>query len=335
MADSKPENENAGKSKGKKSAPAGGSKPRRRISDDGRSQSRDDVVRTHAKRGTTSGGAGTNAVDKLSAPQTPSRSRRQPVSDAGDTDFHDEFRANNPHSTGSNLRLNRAIAATGFCSRRKADDFIAARRVKVNGVVVEDFNYEVDPKKDSLSIDGKKLTWKNHVYIALHKPSGVVTTMADERGRSTVMDLLPQEFSHLRPVGRLDMYSEGLLLLTNDGNLCQKLTHPEHEMGKLYLVIVRGKVANSDLTKLSQGIYLEEGLTLPAKVRLLRRNDSTSEFEITLVEGRNRQIRRMCSALGLPVLRLVRLGIGRIQLGQMGPGKWRYLTDAEVELLFT
>jgi pseudouridine synthase len=235
----------------------------------------------------------------------------------------------------NSLRLNRAIAATGFCSRRKADEYIASGRVKVNGQVVDDFNYEVDPQKDRLSIDGKQLNWKRHVYIALYKPPGVVTTMSDERGRSTVMELLPQELRHLRPVGRLDMYSEGLLLMTNDGSLCQKLTHPVHEMGKLYQVSVRGRVANSDLTQLSQGIYLEDGPTLPAKVRLLTRNDSQSEFEITLVEGRNRQIRRMCSALGLPVIRLVRLGIGRIQLGEMSPGKWRYLSDAEVQLLFS
>lgn len=233
------------------------------------------------------------------------------------------------------LRLNRAIAATGFCSRRKADEFIASGRVKVNGVVVEDFNYEIILHKDQLSIDGKQLAWKPHVYIALHKPVGVVTTMSDERGRKTVMDLLPPHLRHLRPVGRLDMYSEGLLLLTNNGDLCQRLTHPVHAMGKLYQVTVRGKVANNDLTQLSQGIYLEEGPTLPAKVRLLWRDESSSEFEITLVEGRNRQIRRMCSALGLPVIRLVRLGIGRIQLGQMSPGKWRLLTDAEVQLLFT
>lgn len=233
------------------------------------------------------------------------------------------------------LRLNRALAQTGYCSRRKADQLIADGKVRVNNVVVKDFNREIDPQRDSLSVEGTRLSFKKHVYIALHKPAGVVTTMSDEQGRKTVMDLLPPNLRHLRPVGRLDMYSEGLLLLTNDGDLCQTLTHPVHQKTKLYRITVRGKVANNDLTKLAQGIYLEDGLTLPAKVRLITRDQSSSEFEMTLVEGRNRQIRRMCAALGLPIIRLVRLGIGRLQLGLTGPGKWRYLTDVEVKLLFS
>lgn len=233
------------------------------------------------------------------------------------------------------LRLNRALAQTGYCSRRKADGLISAGKVKVNNLVVTDFNCEIDPQQDLLCVDGKQLSFKKHVYVALHKPVGVVTTMSDEQGRETVMDLLPPNLRHLRPVGRLDMYSEGLLLLTNDGDLCQTLTHPLHQKKKLYRITVRGKVANNDLTQLAQGIYLEDGLTLPAKVRLITRDQSSSEFEMTLVEGRNRQIRRMCSALGLPIIRLVRLGIGRLQLGQMSPGKWRFLTDDEVKLLFS
>lgn len=233
------------------------------------------------------------------------------------------------------LRLNRALAQTGYCSRRKADQLIADGKVLVNNVVVKDFNCEIDPQRDFLSVEGTRLSFKKHVYVALHKPAGVVTTMSDEQGRKTVMDLLPPNLQYLRPVGRLDMYSEGLLLLTNDGDLCQTLTHPVHQKTKLYRVTVRGKVANNDLTKLAQGIYLEDGLTLPAKVRLITRDQSSSEFEMTLVEGRNRQIRRMCAALGLPIIRLVRLGIGRLQLGQTGPGKWRYLTDVEVKLLFS
>ena len=257
-------------------------------------------------------------------------------------DFPDEKRSREPNSSQNSepplvtpLRLNRAVASTGYCSRRKADELIVSGRVQVNGVVVKDFNCEIYPQDDTLTVNGQRLDWQHHVYLALNKPPGVVTTMKDERGRSTVMDLMPPHLRHLRPVGRLDMYSEGLLLLTNDGDLSQKLTHPAHQMPKLYRAFVRGNVANSDLTKLAQGIYLEDGLTLPAKVRLIARHGSSSEFEITLLEGRNRQIRRMCAVLGLPVIRLVRLGIGRIQLGQMDPGQWRYLTDAEVKLLLS
>lgn len=231
------------------------------------------------------------------------------------------------------LRLNQALAKTGVCSRRQADELIAAGRVSVNGQVTREFWLLVNPDTDRLSVDGKLLSVKRYLYVALHKPPGVVTTTKDEKGRQDVLQLLPVELRHLRPVGRLDMYSEGLLILTNDGELTQRLTHPQHQMSKLYWVQVKGEVSDQAIKQLREGIELSDGLTLPADVVLVDRNKSYSELEITLREGRNRQVRRMCDHLGYPVSRLVRLAVGALQLGGMPPGSWRYIDEAEVKLL--
>lgn len=231
------------------------------------------------------------------------------------------------------LRLNQALSKTGYCSRRKADELIAAGRVSVNGEVTKEFWQPIDPARDRLSVDGKPLSIKRYLYIALHKPAGVLTTTKDDHGRGHVLELLPAELRHLRPVGRLDMYSEGLLILTNDGDLTQQLTHPVHHMPKLYHAKVHGFITDHVLKQLSSGVLLEDGPTQPAKVKLLNRNKSYSELEITLREGRNRQVRRMCEQVGYPVSRLVRVAVGALQLGQMPPGTWRYLNDAEVKLL--
>lgn len=232
------------------------------------------------------------------------------------------------------MRLNQAIARTGFCARRKADELIAAGKVRVNGEIVTDFSRQVDPEKDELVVDNKNLKIAHHLYVALNKPKGVVTTMSDEGGRQTVVDLLPPNLKSLRPVGRLDMYSEGLLLMTNDGDLAQRLTHPSMHLAKKYEVRVRGAVTDADLRAMTQGVMLEDGMTLPAKVKLRQRNNSYSDFEISITEGRNRQIRRLCSHFGYAVVRLRRVGIGRLQLGLIPSGSWRYLTDDEVRLLF-
>lgn len=231
------------------------------------------------------------------------------------------------------MRLNQALAKTGICSRRQADELIAQGRVSINGSIVRDFSSQIDPDRDSLCLDGKMLVFKRNIYVMLNKPKGIVSTRSDESDRQTVLDLLPPSLRHLRPVGRLDMYSEGLLLLTNDGHLAQKVTHPIHHMSKTYLVEVEGEVSDRELKQLSSGISLEDGITQPAKVRLVGRNKTYSEFEIVLKEGRNRQIRRMCDHLGYRVTRLQRLSIGRLQLGDMSIGTWRYLTDVEVRLL--
>ncbi|MBX9689002.1 MAG: rRNA pseudouridine synthase [Candidatus Obscuribacterales bacterium] len=231
------------------------------------------------------------------------------------------------------MRLNQAIARSGYCSRRHADELIAAGKVFVNGELVLDFSRQVDPFKDELKVEGRRLSFARHIYVLLHKPPGVVTSMSDESGRETVMDLLPEELRTLRPVGRLDMFSEGLLLLSNDGHFIQELTHPSKHLPKKYEIKVKGAVPDRDLHRMAEGVMLEDGLTLPAKVKLLVRNKSFSEFEISITEGRNRQLRRMCAELGYTVVRLRRLGIGRLQLGLIPSGSWRYLTDDEVRLL--
>lgn len=232
------------------------------------------------------------------------------------------------------MRLNQAIARSGYCARRKADELIAAEQVEVNGVVVTNFGLQIDIDEDVIYVEGRKLSFMNHIYVVMNKPPGVVTTMSDESGRTTVIDLLPEKLRSLRPVGRLDMYSEGLLLLTNDGHLAQRLTHPSMHLPKKYEIKVRGRVEDAQLQSMSKGIMLDDGMTLPAKVKLVSRNNSYSEFEISITEGRNRQIRRMCSHFGYAVVRLRRLGIGRLQLGLIPTGSWRYLTDDEVRLLF-
>jgi 23S rRNA pseudouridine2605 synthase len=232
------------------------------------------------------------------------------------------------------MRLNQAISRTGYCSRRNADELIAAGKVKVNGKVVLDFSCQIDPDMDDLVVEGKKLQFSHLIYVAMNKPPGVVTTMSDESGRETVVDLLPGKLKSLKPVGRLDMYSEGLLILTNDGHFAQQLTHPSAHLHKTYEIEVRGTISDKHLQMMASGVELEDGWTLPAKVKLISRNKTYSEFEISIREGRNRQIRRMCSLLGYSVVRLRRLGIGMLRLGLIPTGSWRYLTDAEVRLLY-
>jgi 23S rRNA pseudouridine2605 synthase len=231
------------------------------------------------------------------------------------------------------LRLNRAIAATGICSRRDADELVKARRVKVNGVIVDDLSMQVDLAKDRIQVDGKPLYKKAYDYVVLYKPKGVVTTCDDEKGRRTVLDLLPPDLQHLKPVGRLDRDSEGMIILTNDGALAQTLTHPSHHIDKTYRVTVDGHIDQNALKTLSEGVRLSEGMTQRAHVHSLKRSGNLSTFVIVISEGRNRQIRRMCAKVGYNVLRLVRERIGALQLNLKEPGQWRQLMASEVSLL--
>jgi 23S rRNA pseudouridine2605 synthase len=233
----------------------------------------------------------------------------------------------------STQRLNKAIASTGYCSRRRADELIRDGLVSVNGRVITDFSFAVDFDKDELIVDGEPVTRKRFDYIILNKPRGVVTTCDDEFGRENVLHLLPERMAHLKPVGRLDLESEGLLILTNDGELAQKLTHPSKHVLKNYEVTVSGKISDTTLDNFRKGIILADGPTRPAKVKLLERNKDESRFQIAIAEGRNRQIRRMCVQSGHPVIRLIRVAVGGLQLRGLEPGQWRHLTTNEIAAL--
>jgi 23S rRNA pseudouridine2605 synthase len=220
------------------------------------------------------------------------------------------------------------LARLGFGSRRVCDDLIAEGRVVVNGSVAE-LGRRVDPEHDKVSVDGVPIGIRpDAVYYLLHKPRGVVTTAADPQGRSTVVELVP-DAPRVFPVGRLDADTEGLLLLTNDGDLAHRLTHPSFGVEKEYLAEVEGTPAPAAVRRLREGVELDDGMTAPAKVALT----PPSTLRITIHEGRNRQVRRMCEAVGHPVRRLVRIRIGPITDRRLKPGEWRLLTRDEVHSL--
>lgn len=228
------------------------------------------------------------------------------------------------------LRLNKAIASCGHCSRRAADKLIADGKVQVNGKRVTDFSLSVNLDKDKVAIAGKTLNVCPKQYVLLHKPEGIVSTCKDEHGRRQITDLLPDNLKHLKPAGRLDYDSSGLMLLTNDGELIQALTHPKNKTEKTYQLVVSGQCMPAVLRQMALGVTLNEGKTAKAKVKLLESNQSRSIIEITIIEGKNRQLRRMSALMGLPVLELVRTRIDKLQLSNLAPGKWRYITKSEI-----
>ncbi|MGE4298546.1 MAG: pseudouridine synthase [Desulfovibrionaceae bacterium] len=247
-----------------------------------------------------------------------------------------------PPASGEPIRLNKALAAAGVCSRRRADELIMAGAVRVNGAVVDTPGVKVVPGQDAIEVEGRAVELappasRKHEYILLHKPIRTVTTMSDPQGRPTVLDLLPQALRDARvtPVGRLDFYSEGLLLLTTDGDLLHRLTHPSHHLSKIYLVRARGLVSDEVLDIMRSGMTLAEGDRLaPVDVRVVRRFDDGAMLEMTLVQGVNRQIRRMCRDLDLTILTLRRMRHGPIDLRGMACGAWRRLTPDEVAALY-
>lgn len=227
-------------------------------------------------------------------------------------------------------RLQKIIAAAGLASRRQAETWISAGRVTVNGQTAE-LGESADPQADIILVDGKALTIQGTLYyVLLNKPSGYVTSRQDPQGRACVIDLVKDLPVRLNPVGRLDLTTEGLLLLTNDGDLAYRLTHPRHEIDKTYLVRVRGELDPVSRRKLEMGVLLDDGMTAPARIDHLRRSGSHSWFEITIHEGRNRQVRRMCETLGYPVSRLKRIRLGFLELGRLKSGEYRLLTDDEI-----
>jgi pseudouridine synthase len=232
-------------------------------------------------------------------------------------------------------RLHKLMARAGVGSRRTCEEMIKEGRVQVNGKVVTELGTKVDPTKDKVWLDGRllKLSPETKEYLLLHKPPGYVTTVTDPWGRPTVMDLLGPMENRLYPAGRLDFDSEGLVLLTNDGELVYRLTHPSFEVEKVYLVEVAGRPTGDALQRLARGVELDDGPTAPAKVRLVEERSGSTCLEFTLREGRKRQIRRMCDKVGHAVLKLCRIRLGPIQLGSLPPGKWRKLKTAEIRAL--
>jgi 23S rRNA pseudouridine2605 synthase len=230
-------------------------------------------------------------------------------------------------------RLQKIIAAAGYCSRRRAEELIAAGRIRVDGQVAK-LGDQANAQKNIILIDDKPLkAAENLVYFLVNKPLGTVTTLSDPEGRPVVTDLVRDLPVRVFPVGRLDINASGLLLLTNDGALANRLAHPSHQVDKIYLVKVRGRLSDESKNMLEKGIVLEDGLTAPAKVVNLRVRGSHTWFELTIHEGRNRQVRRMCEALGHQVNRLVRIGYAFLILDDLAPGQKRVLTDQEVARL--
>ena len=229
-------------------------------------------------------------------------------------------------------RLQKILSSRGVASRRASEELIKAGRVSVNGQVAT-LGDSADPEKDEIALDGKPLpTRQAHMYIMLHKPRGYVTTLSDEKGRQNVAQLVADCGTRVYPVGRLDMDSEGLLLLTNDGDFANALMHPKHEVDKVYEVWVRGHHPGAPAL-LSRPIELDGYRIKPPKVKLLREEGNKAKYLVTIHEGRNRQVRRMCEAAGMTVTRLRRVAEGKLQLGDLPLGKWRHLTDAEIEML--
>lgn len=225
-------------------------------------------------------------------------------------------------------RLQKVLAVRGWGSRRVCEDMIAAGRVTVNGEVAV-LGRRVDVEADAVEVDGVPIGTKpGLVYYLLNKPEGVVTTAHDPQGRPTVVQIVPEE-PRVYPVGRLDVATEGLLLLTNDGDLAHRLAHPSHGVEKEYLAEVSGSPGTGAVRRLRDGVELDDGMTAPAKVS----QPSPGVLRITIHEGRNRQVRRMCEAVGHPVQRLVRVRIGPLRDAQLAPGEWRELTQAEVRSL--
>lgn len=231
------------------------------------------------------------------------------------------------------IRLQKHLSACGVTSRRKAEELISMGKVKVNGHVAH-IGDSVDPKRDKVTVSGKPVIATNEkVYIMLHKPRGFVTTMSDEKERKCVADLIKDVPQKVFPVGRLDKNSEGLLLMTNDGDFANKLTHPSSHVNKTYRVTVAGNVDDEILAKLSTGIVLDGKKTLPCDVFVAERKPDRTVLIFIIHEGRNRQIRRMCEAVKLDVLRLKRTEIAGVKLGMLGQGKWRDLNEKELHRL--
>ena len=233
------------------------------------------------------------------------------------------------------IRLQKYMASSGIASRRKCEEYILQGKVKVNGVVVQELGTKIIPSRDEVEFDGRKIgNEEKFVYILLNKPIGYVTTTNDQFGRDDVLDLVKVK-ERVVPVGRLDMYTSGALILTNDGDFVYKVTHPKHEIDKTYTVTLKGIITKEEVLKLQKGVDIGDYITKLAKVKILKTDEEKqiSRLEIVIHEGKNRQVRRMCEAVGRKVLALHRTKIGDISVKDIELGKWRYLKKDEVQKL--
>lgn len=231
------------------------------------------------------------------------------------------------------MRLQKYLARCGVASRRACEKLIEQGKVAVNGTVVTTLGSKVVPG-DTVTVDGAPVKEESKkVYIMLNKPEGYVTTVSDEQGRSTVMELVEDVHQRVYPVGRLDFNTEGLLLMSNDGDFTMKVTHPSHKMDKVYQAVVSGVPNHFDIEKLERGVYIDGVKTAKAKASLISAEGGRALVELTIHEGRNRQVRKMFDAIGYPVVKLKRVAIGNIVLGNLPLGKWRHLNPNEVKYL--
>lgn len=233
------------------------------------------------------------------------------------------------------VRLQKVLADCGIASRRKSEQLIEEGSVKVNGKIAK-IGDKVNPATDKIYVKGKRVSNRSkqkYYYIMLHKPRGFVTTMSDEMGRKCVAELVTDIPARIYPVGRLDRESEGLLLMTNDGDFANKVMHPSKHVYKVYRVTVRPSITEEQLIKMETGMEIDGRMTAPAEIHVVQRQENRCVLEIILREGRNRQIRKMCEQLGLEVPRLKRIAIGQVKLGMLQPGKWRELSQDEIHKL--
>ncbi len=235
------------------------------------------------------------------------------------------------------IRLQKYLAEAGIASRRKAEELIQQGKVKVNNVIITELGTKINPEKDKIEYEGKTITREDKkVYILLNKPIGYVTTAKDQFNRDSVLDLVKVK-QRIVPVGRLDMYTSGALLLTNDGDFVYQVTHPKHEIEKTYTVTIKGMITKTTIEILKNGVKIEDYVTRPAKVKILKieEDKNQSRLEITIHEGKNRQIRKMCEAVGHKVLALHRSKIAGIGVKELPLGKWRYLSENEINQMLS
>lgn len=231
------------------------------------------------------------------------------------------------------MRLQKYLAICGVASRRRSEELILAGSVVVNNSIVQEMGFLIDPDKDVVKVNGKTVTPEEEkVYIMINKPTGYVTTVSDQFNRSKVTDLVDVS-ERIYPVGRLDYNTSGLLLLTNDGDLAYKLTHPKFKVEKVYIAKIKGKPTSKEMHEFETGLQIEDYITSPAKIRIIKEYQKEVLVEIMIREGRNRQVRKMCDAIGHPVKDLMRSSVGELHLGDLPMGKWRYLLNKEVEYL--